>query len=275
MADQDVPQIVLDEAEILADGEQDVKEEQVESQQTTPEESSTKENKEAEVVDPTEETDGEPAEQSSDDVDDELPEETKAEEEQPRGKADERKEQLNGEIRDLVAQKNAIQAEVERLNAQVYAPQTIEQLMDEQGISEDSARIAAMEQRIELNEYNSRVAEAQLTIGHESEKVLNDFPIFNSDSPQYNPALAERAASLLQANLVMDNNTGQVIGSNVSPYDLYKTIYDATQANTVNDKIAGQRAAEKMLASTDPVSSAPPKEKKEDPFLSGLMGGLN
>ena len=275
MADQDVPQIVLDEAEILADGEQDVKEEQVESQQTTTEESSTNEKKEAEVVDSTEETEGEPAEPSQDDSEDELPDETKAEAEQPRGKADERKEQLNGEIRDLVAQRNALQQEVERVNAQVYSPQSIEQLMNEQGISEDSARIAAMEQRIELNEYNSRVAEAQLTIGHESEKVLNDFPIFNSDSPQYNPALAERAASLLQANLVMDNNTGQVIGSNVSPYDLYKTIYDATQTNTVNDKIAGQRAAEKMLASTDPVSSAPPKEKKEDPFLSGLMGGLN
>lgn len=269
MADQDAPTLTDLAADLAA--EADVKEEPAAPQEPAPEESSTEETKEPEVAEAEAETEEEKPQGDDNEVtDEETPDDTKAEE-QPRGKAEERKDQLNTEIRDLVAKRNAIKQEVERLNAETYNPQTAEELIN-QGMDENSARIAAMEQREELRQYNDRVAEAQLTIGNESERVLRDFPMFDPESSQYVPQVATQAARLLQQNLIIDQNTQQVIGSHVSPYELYKTIYDANQASAVDNQIKGQRAAEQMEAAAEPQSSSVPKEKKEDPFLTGLLG---
>jgi len=269
MARGTTPTIELDAEEILADSP-DVKDEKVESQETTTEEASTEEKKETEVAEPV--ADGEPdAEEESEEKSEDEPEakEEPKVEDKPQSRADERKDQVNTEIRDLVSQRNALRQEVEKLNSQVYQPQTVDQLVSE-GMSEAEARIAAMEQKIELTDYNNRVAEAQLVINSESQRVLQDFPIFDPESPTYSEKLAASTAEILRSNLIIDPNTNQVIGSNVSPYQLYKTIAEATQVNAVDNQIQGQKATEKMLASVDAESSAPPKVAKEDPFLVGL-----
>lgn len=191
--------------------------------------------------------------------------ETKADE-QPRGKADERKQQLNTEIRDLVAQRNALKAEVETQNAQTYQPQSVEDLVAD-GMDETRAMVESMRQEQEIDKFNSRIVDAQLTLESESNKVLNDFPIFNPTSEQYRPEVAAKAAQLLQANLIIDQNTNQVIGSNVSPYQLYETIAAASQASAVQGQIEGQRATEQMLANADSVGNAAPPKTKADPIL--------
>lgn len=269
MADE--PQITLDEEDFINDPT-DVKEETVE-QPTTAEESSPKEQKDAEPADPSQDdqTQGEDEASEDQEAEDQANEDETTGEEQPTSKAEERKTQLNSEIRDLVSQRNAIKAEVEQLNNQVYAPESVQDLVN-QGMSETDARIAAMEQRMELSQYNDRVAEAQLTISAESQRVLSDFPMFDPSSQQYKPEVATQAAEILKSALVFDQNTGQVVGSNVSPYALYKTINDANQASAVENQLAGQKATEQMLAAAEPQSSAVPKEKKEDPFLAGLLG---
>lgn len=255
-------------------GEVDVKEAAV--AETAPEESSTEgtkpevaeESKETPEESETEET---PADESKDEVEPEPIEET--EEEKPQGKAEERKQQLNTEIRDLVTQRRDLMNEVERLNAQAYAPQTTDEIMAETGQSQSEARITAMEQRQELSEYNTRVAEAQLVLESESARVFNDYPMFNPDSADYNPTVAAEAAQLLRDSLQYDQNTGQVIGSNISPYRLYTTIASANQISAVENQIKGQKSAEQMLSATEPQSSATPAKPKEDPFLAGLTKG--
>lgn len=210
------------------------------------------------------------------------PEQGETEAEVPQSAADERKQQLNTEIRDLVSQRNTLRAEVEKANAEVYQPATEDELVGQvnpdtgQEYSRVEAKLAAFEQAQELKAYNDQVADNQLTLATEAQKVVQDFPMFNPDSDQYKPELAAKADALLGKNLILDQNTGQPIGSNVSPYELYQTIAMAAQASAVEGQIQGQKATEKMLASVDSASgAAPPAKTEDDNFLKGLRGDKN
>lgn len=196
------------------------------------------------------------------------PEETEA----PKGKAEERKTQLNTEIRDLVSQRNALKEEVAKAN-EVYQPATEDELVDG-GMTATDAKVESLRQQIELKDYNDRVADAQLTLSSESQRVLNDFPIFNSDTEQYDKELAEEAAGLLEANLILDPNTQQVIGSNVSPYQLYKTLARASGIGGAKGQMKGQQDTEQMLANTDAGGSATPEKKPVDPLTALWEGEL-
>lgn len=187
-------------------------------------------------------------------------------------KAEERKTELNTEIRDLVSQRNALRTEVEKANAEAYQPATEEQLTEE-GLTPTDAKIEAMRQHIEMREYSDKVSEAQLTIESESQRVLNDFPIFNPGSPDFDAELQQEAAELLQANLITDPNTNQIIGSNVSPYQLYKTLARASSVSAAKGQIKGQRATESMMANADGPSSAAPPKKTADP-ITEMMADL-
>lgn len=194
-------------------------------------------------------------------------------------KADERKQQLNTEIRDLVSQRNAIRAEVEKAN-EAYKPATEDELTDEvnpdtgEKYSSVEAKIEAMRQQQEIEKYNSDVADAQLTLHSEAERVLKEFPIFNPESDQYDKELATEAAALLEQNLNYDENTEQVIGSNVSPYQLYKTFAKARDISSVKGQIKGQQATERQLANADNASSAAPPSKAKDPLAELWSGEL-
>jgi hypothetical protein len=191
-------------------------------------------------------------------------EETKAEE-PPLSKAEERKTQLTTEIRDLVSQRNTLKAEVERINNEVYQPATEDELVND-GMSAIEAKVEAMRQANEVEKYNNRVADAQLTLSSESNRVLQDFPIFNPESDTYDKELADEAGALLSANLILDPNTNQVIGSNVSPYQLYKTLARASGISATKGQIKGQAATEQQLANVDAASSAAPPAKPKDPL---------
>lgn len=132
------------------------------------------------------------------------------------------------------------------------------------------AKVAALEQSQQLERYNNQVAEAQLTLESESNRVMQDFPMFNPESDSYMPEVAEKASQLLRSNLVFDERTGQVIGSHTSPYLLYQTLAEATKSSAVQGQIDGQKATERMLANADNNPSNPPAKPKEDPFLVGF-----
>lgn len=193
----------------------------------------------------------------------ETTEETETE--KPLGKAEERKNQLNTEIRDLVSQRNKLKEEVAKANSEVYQPATEDELV-EQGLTATDAKVEALRQQIEVKDYNDKVADAQLTISSEADRVLRDFPIFNAESTEYDKELAEEAAQLLEANLILDPNTSQVIGSNVSPYKLYQTLARASGISKTKGQMQGQQDTEQMLANADVGSSAAPAKQKVDPL---------
>lgn len=273
-----------DLSDLAADlsAETDVKSEAVETQETTPAEPSTEETKTPETEAPAQpETPAAEEAEKPEDAAETTEEETQSAADKRKAELaadiDEGKQQLgidpNTEIRDMVSARKAIREAVSAKNAQVYAPQTPEEIMAETGQSAQDARITAMEQRQELADYNERVAEAQLVIQSESQRVMQDFPMFNPSSPDFRPEVANQAAELLKSNLQFDQNTGELVGSSISTYQLYKTIASANQASAVENQIKGQRSAEQMLAAAEPQSSAVPAQPKEDPFLKGLLGG--
>lgn len=200
----------------------------------------------------------------------ELTEETKTEA-QPQGKAEDRKQQLNNEIRDLVSQRNAIRAEVEKRNAEAYQPATDEELLGqinpETGEYYNSleAKFAAMEQRQEIDRYNNQVAEAQLTLSSEANRALTEFPMFDENSKEYNPSIAAEVDAMLGNALVKDQNTGQIIGSNIPVYQLYKTIATSIRAESTKAQANAQKATAKMQANVD-VSGGTPQKSSGDPM---------
>lgn len=252
------------------------------------------------------------AQEETDGDSEESTEETKTDE-QPKGKAEERIEQLTGEIeagkeklgidpntqiRDLVSARNAIRSAVEQTTSQAYQPATESDLLET--VNPDTgeyfnpleAKVAAMEQKAEMERYNTQVAEAQLSLRSDATSIVRDFPMFReenpdgSKNPDYNEKLTAMVDKVAQANLIRDPNvpeidprtgqpTGQglIVGSRVSPYELYKSFADAAQMGRVDGQVQQQKATEKMLAETDTTSDAAPVSKgPDDLFLKGLLG---
>ena len=289
-ADQDVSSVEITPEQF--DGEQvapkDAESSPAKEEKATPEAKAEDQSKEEAKGDdtpaePDDKSDAQDTDQDSDD--DKSDAENDSDNDKPT-KGEERKSQLNNEIRDLVATKNSLKREVERLTGEVYQPASADDLAEE--INPDTgekytnieAKFEAMRQEQEMSKYNERVAEAQLAIGTESMRVLNDFPIFNPENKdEFDEELASEAAALLDANLIRDDNVpeigedgkptgrGIVIGSNISPYRLYQTLARAAGISATKGQLKGQQAKEEMLANADaPASTAPPKTKK-DPVL--------
>lgn len=198
------------------------------------------------------------------DTEDQKVEETVEDKPRP---AEERKTQLNTEIRDLVSERNKLRDEVTKLNAEVYQPATEDELVDG-GMTAIEAKVEAMRQEREMDKFNSQVADAQLTISSESDRVLRDFSIFNPDSEDYDKELAEEAAGHLGSMLVIDPNTSQVIGSNGSVYQYYKTLARASGISATKGQLKGQADTEKQLANVDAGGNAAPPKEKVDPLMA-------
>jgi hypothetical protein len=273
MAEKDVKDTDAQILEALDEGEQDTTESSPEDKKPEAKEAEDTKEPDSKETEKEPESKVEPEEESKDKEAkaDEPAEET----ESKPTKADERKTQLNTEIRDLVAKRNALKVEVEKANAEVYQPATEDELTGQPKDPNDpnsevytalEARVEAMDQQRKIEKYNSEVAEAQLTISHESEKVLSDFSWANPDSADYEEEIAAEAAQLLESNLIIDPHTQQVIGSNVSPYQLYKTIDRAHKSSTIKGQIKGREDTEAMLANADTPSGAAPIKKTKNPI---------
>ena len=177
---------------------------------------------------------------------------------------------------------NAIDAQASQIKLIVQdAGKSLIQVNDNGiGMSATDAKVEALRQQMEVRDYNERVAESQLTLGSESLRVMQDFPIFNPDNPSYDQELAAEAADLMEANLIRDPNVpeidpatgeptgkGLIIGSNVSPYRFYQTLYRASSISAAKGQIKGQQAQQEQLANADTPGSIAPPKKASDPVL--------
>lgn len=188
----------------------------------------------------------------------------------------------------LANENRALKEQVSQLTSQAYQAQSPEDLEQEvnpetgEQYSRAEAKIAAFEQRQELRDYNDRVTEAQLTIGQESQQILESLPIVNPDSPEYKPEIAQAAAQAFEANLIRDPNipevdqngqrTGQgiIVGYHAPPSLIYQPIAQAYEMSKVEGQIQGQKATEQQLSRVDAPSSASPPKPKVDPILAIL-----
>lgn len=218
---------------------------------------------------------------------------TPAQSEEKPSRADARKQQLNSEIRERIAERNALRDEIAALSRQKYDLEsssdipTVESLLEQ--INPDTGdyytraeaenlrlnkRLDAFEKQQEFNAYVERVADSRMQLSQEANKVVKDFPIFDPESDQYNAELTAAADELMQNSLIKDEKTGQVIGARISPYQLYSTIANAKASGEAGGKTSGRKAALDMLNNADVTTSAkaPSSSAKTDEFLSGFLG---
>ena len=221
---------------------------------------------------------------------DSTPQEAKAEETSPK-KAERRKQQLNNEIRDKVAERNALREEIAELNRQKYQLMSsndlpsVEDLMGQ--INSDTgdyytrteAKLARLEAERELertqrkmDEYTDNIVDNRLRLKDEANRALKDFPMFDVNSPDYDEGLASQADQIARNLIIQDRNTGEIIGSRGSIYDVYATIAGAAKSAETNGKIAGRKATMNMMNSADVVgtSSTGTTSEENDPFLDGF-----
>lgn len=215
------------------------------------------------------------------------------ESEETSSRADARKQQLNTEIRDKVAERNALRDEIAELSRKKYDLKTAQDIPTVESLigqinpqtgdyytraeAENlrlSQRLDAMEQQREFAEYVERVADNVTRISSEANQVVKDFPIFDPESDQYNAELTTAADELMKNSLITDEKTGQVIGSRISPYKLYSTIAKAEASGKAGGKTSGRKAALDMLNNADVGSStkAPSRKEEDDDFLAGFLG---
>ena len=245
--------------------------------------SSEKEDTESKEVPEAETPEGEQADETQSD---EKPRGKEKREQQLKEEIDQHKQTLgipeNKDIRDLVAARNALAElnEARQREAQVANEQTLlNEVNPDTGdyfTPQEAERIARQQvleeqqQSYGQHRYELEVQQNQQILSTEAHRVTQEFPIFDPQSIEFIPEIAQQVDELLEQNLIFDPETNQLVGSNVSPYQLYKTVATAYQKSQVLGQIKGQKATEKMMAATDSTSSAPVKEKEEDSFMKGF-----
>lgn len=183
--------------------------------------------------------------------------ETNTENNQSQSKAEQRKEALNRDIRELVATRNSLRQQVVDANSQVYQPAPFEELLNQVNpltndlYSPAEAQVEIMKQERDIERYNQEVSTSRTNLAIEGNQALMDFPMFDETSPDYNPAIAAKADEVLRDSLQFDPNTGQLIGSTISPYKLMQSYAVAAQSAAQAAELKGQKNAEQMLQNVD------------------------
>lgn len=148
-----------------------------------------------------------------------------------------------------IANEQALLNEVNPETGDYYTPQEVERLAFAQSREQQAQQVA--EQRYELE-----VQDVQLQLRDEATRALSDFPMFDETSKEYDAELASEVDEILGANLVIEQGTGRIIGSRVSPYKIYQSHVKAAERARTQGQLNGQRATEKMLASVDGAGSS-------------------
>lgn len=215
------------------------------------------------------------------------------ESEEVSSRADARKQQLNSEIRDKVAERNALRDEIAALSRKKFDLENGQSIPEVESLVEQinpntgdyytraeaenlrlNQRLDALEKQKEFEDYVERVADSRIQLSNDANQVIKDFPIFDPESDQYNAELTAAADEIMQSSLIVDENTGQVIGSRLSPYSVYSAIARAKASGDAAGKTSGRRAALDMMNNADIGSSAkaPSSKDEDDDFLAGFLG---
>lgn len=201
-----------------------------------------------------------------------------------------RKEQLNSEIRELVARRNAIREETSRLIREKYGMQPNSQAKTEDELintinpetgdyytrAEAQAeitknRLDQLEQERQREAVANQIAESRLEMSQEVDNVIRDFPMFDPKSEKYNGDVADGAFEILSEAIETDPQTGMQIGGKIPIYKFYSLLAKATESAKKQGEIAGREAAQKMMGTVDTVGSGRSQNSSDDdPMLMGL-----
>lgn len=132
-----------------------------------------------------------------------------------------------------------------------YAPKSQEDFMAE-GLSEQDARIQAMEARMEYSEQRAQVAELNAAMQSDAVNVINDFPVFNPKSPDYDPEFAQLVEQQYQqASRLQVDEYGNVLNAEVPLYDFHQRMAQIYGRGASRGTQQAQSDANQMLARTE------------------------
>lgn len=219
----------------------------------------------------------------------ESPDKKESEKPQENQGAEKRKQQLNTEIRDKVAERNQLRAEIAELNRQKYQLNTevpnvndlVSQVNPETGdyytrIEAELAQLKAEREiesrQKELDDYTEKIVEQTMQLKDESERVLKEYPMFDQNSPDYNEVITKATDAILDKSLEKDNVTGRIIGSRVSPYQLYSTIAQVYNLAKQTGEAEARKSVQMMMNSADVANSpsATSSKTEDDPYMDGF-----
>ena len=185
----------------------------------------------------------------------------------------------------LANENRTLREQIEKMTAETYETQTVEQLTDTvnpdtgEPYTRAEAAVASLEQRLQMKEFNEKVTQTHSVLGSESYEILQEMPMFNPDSPEFDAELAEIAADTLEANLIRDPNmqeidpaTGKPTGRGVvvdfhrSPKQIYSKLAKIHATSETKGRQQGQKDTQEMLANADSPGSAAPPAKPKDPL---------
>jgi hypothetical protein len=140
-----------------------------------------------------------------------------------------------------------------------YGPQTEEQLI-EQGLKPEQAAVEALRQDYAYNQERTRIAELNAGLSIEAVEIKNDFPVFDDQSPDYDPDFTNmvqetyKQAARLQTVTVTDQNGQQreiVSNADVPLYDYYKKMADIYNRGSTKGAQQQQTDVQDMLSRTE------------------------
>lgn len=201
-------------------------------------------------------------------------------------KAEQRKEQLNTEIRQMVESKRQLEQELQQMQQSQRPdgqPLTEEAILNEvnpntgEYFTPTEAQVVLMQQQIhqmqqqsQQQQYESQVSQAQTRLAQDIEGSLKDYPMFNSESKEFNKPLADRARVFIEANLVKDQS-GRIVSTNMPVRDILSTLADIQSSSVTVGEAKARQATNKMLSAADVASGRTEATKpKSDPFEAGF-----
>ena len=143
--------------------------------------------------------------------------------------------------------RNAVAQQID----QAYGPKSEQELV-EQGYSEQQAQIEALRQEMQYRDQRNQIAELNAGMQVEAVSVVNDMPVFNPNSPEYDPDFTQFVEQQYKqvANLQLDDN-GIIVNANVPLYDYYQQMYDVRQQLISKGQQQGQSQYQEMLSRTE------------------------
>lgn len=228
-----------------------------------------------------------PAEQGKDDAAEtqdkpEIAKEVPAEGEQPPAEKQEDapdentdQKQRNAEMAQRRIQQRTKQ-DIARQLDESYGPKTQEQLQNE-GLSQEDARYQALREELAYDKQRTEIAELNAGMQIEAVNVVNDFPIFNPKSKNYDPDFAtevEQAYRTAARVQVDDNNI--VTNAEIPLYDFYQRMNNIYSRGATKGTQEGQANMAAMLSRTEDIGGSSSTSKGPETFeeLEARLGDV-
>lgn len=185
------------------------------------------------------------------------------------------------EARKGFAERQQTKAQLARQLQQQFRPKSAEQFQEE-GLDETQSSVEALRQEVALDKTINAVADLNANIDSDARAIESGFDgMFNEDSPNFDKEWAEqvstdylRDAQVRFAQHVdargdpVKNPDGSpsvyIVSAAIPMYDYYQRRHSDRMRGASAGQVAGQKAAERMLASADtPTSRAPEPQAKD------------